>query len=150
MAAGQLTLYGAQQVLGMAFGQINTPPANFYFALTTSLATPSMNGSEIAEPTVGGYTRLAIANDTAHWTTSTNAPYVLNAQTMYWPAGSPPGATADWPTCPGWALCDALTGGNCWAVGSLAIPVSTPAGFCAYLGAGSLSLELSPFFQVQS
>ena len=151
MAAGQLSLYGAQQVLGMAFGQISTPPANWYFALTTSLATPSMNGSEISEPpSASNYSRLQIPNDTVHWSTSANAPYVMNAQVQYWPSGSTIGATADWPPCPGWALCDALTAGNVWAIGTLAFPVATPAGFCAYLGVGALSLELSPFYQIQS
>lgn len=150
MPAGQLSLYGAQQLLGMAFGQISTPPANFYLALTTSLATISMNGSEILEPPSGSnYSRLQIPNDTAHWTTSTNAPYVMNSIAMSWPLTPTVGASADWPRCPGWALADALTGGNLWAVGTLSVPISNPAGFCAYLGVNTLTLELSPFFSVQ-
>lgn len=149
MPAGQLSLYGAQQLLGMAFGQVATPPDNFYLALTTSLATISMNGSEITEPTVGNYSRLKIPNDSGNWTTGPNQPYVLNKLPYSWPLTPTMGATADWPRCPGWALCDALTGGNVWAVGTLATPIANPAGFCAYLGINTLSIELSPFFSIQ-
>lgn len=151
MAVGQLSLYGAQQLLALAFGQTTIAPDNWYFALTTALATPDMDGSEISEPGSGlNYSRLKIPNDSVHWTTSPNMPYVMNAQTAWWPATGTVGATSDWPTCPGWALCDALTGGNVWAFGSLAVPVATPSGFCAYLAAGSLSLELSPFYSIAS
>lgn len=150
MPAGQLTLYGAQQVLGMAFGQISTPPDNFYLALTTSLATLNMNGSEISEPPgASNYSRLKIPNSTLNWTTSANAPYVMNKVPMSWPLTPTLGATADWPRCPGWALCDALTGGNLWVVGTLSVPIANPAGFCVYLGVNALSLELSPFFSIQ-
>lgn len=148
MAAGQLSLYGAQQILAGYFGRTNTPPENWFFALTTALATPSMNGSEISEPTVGNYSRLIIPNDNLRWTSSANAPYVMNAQMMYFPISPVVGATADWPPCYGWALCDGLTGGNVWALGTLSTPVSTPEGFCASLGVGALSLELSPFYNV--
>lgn len=151
MAAGQLSLYGAQQLLAIAFGQASSPPANYYLALCTTLPTPSMNGSEISEPPSGSnYSRLIIPNDTVRFATTANAPYVMTQQTLYWPTGTTIGATADWPVCPGWALCDALTGGNVWAVGTLAYPVAIPTGFCAYLGAGTLSIELSPFYNIAS
>jgi hypothetical protein len=156
MGSGQLSLYGANALLGMAFGQTVTPPANYYFAITTIIPAPDMDGSTIAayEPPrtsgSGDYSRLTIPNSTTFWNASANAPYVLNAQTGFWPSGTVVGASADWPICTGWALVDAQTGGNLWAVGTLANQVAIPNGFCAYLNPGALSIELSPFFSVKS
>lgn len=153
MAAGQLTLYGARALLGVAFGQAFTPPLSWFFALCTTTPATNASGADIAalEPSSVGtnYSRLEIPNSSTYWNNS-GATYISNNTDMSWPMTPVVGATSDWPVCRGWALLDALTGGNCWMVGTCAVQVATPAGYCAYLGQGTLFYELSPFFQVQS
>jgi hypothetical protein len=150
MAAGQLTLYGAQALLGGFFGQTVTPPANYYFALTTTLTPPNFNGSEIVEPPASsGYYRMPIPNTNVYFSIAANQPYVMNNTSLIWPvAASVIGATADWPVAIGWALADAQTAGNLYAVGTLATPVVVPNGYCASMQAGDFYIELSPFFQI--
>lgn len=152
MAIGQLSLYGAAAMLGSTFGASVAIPSNFYLALLTAQANPSMNGSEIPELSGGGYGRQVIPNTSTYWSSTTVAmnTYVMNTKTHQWPTSPQVGATADWQTAVGWALCDAISGGNVWAVGALATQVVIPAGFCAVMTPGSLYFELSPFFSTTS
>lgn len=154
MAAGQLTQYGAQQLLALAFGQGGAgAPATWYFGITTAIPNINATGADIGAlepPSASNYSRLAITNNNTNFPTIADAPYILlnPPAGLYWPSTPTLGATADWPICYGWGLCDSLTGGQCWAVGTLSTPVATPSGFCAYLAPGNLSIELSPFFQI--
>lgn len=150
---GQLSIYGAQALLGALFGQTITPPANFFVALCTAPPSISMNGNEISEPDVSlGYVRATIPNAPGDgWWDVEQGWLAANTGVLTWPPVNstyPNGAPSDWPQTDYWALLDAPTGGNVYAIGQLTYPVQVSAGSVASCAIGALSIELGPFFRI--
>ena len=140
--AGQLTLWGAGEILNSFFGGGATPPNNFSLALIKDVPpTPYVSGNELDEPTAGGYSRAVVPNDVVTWSNAG----ALNVTALANNIGFVE-ATADWGTIRYWALCNALTGGNPYFVGQMESPERIVTGDIPVVSANDLSVELGPFF----
>ena len=102
--AGGKGNYLSGKLLDLIFG--NTAyvvPTTIYIALYTAMPSGTGGGTEV---TGGGYARVAVPNDVAHWPNQSGGVKV-NGQDIDF--GS---ASADWGTIVGAAAWDALTSGN--------------------------------------
>lgn len=139
---GQLTVFGASQLLNSFFGKGVVAPNTFYLALIKDIApTPYVSGNELDEPTGGAYARAAVPNDVVTWSNAG----ALNITALQIEINFI-AATANWGTIRYWALCDALSGGNPYFVGQLDSPQAVLLGEVATINPGDLSVELGPFF----
>lgn len=138
---GQLTLWGAGQIIGSFFSKATAAPDTFYLALISGTApSPYVSGSELDEPNKASYARVAIPNSTVYWSngsqpqialTQTDVPFVT--------------ATEDWGTLRYWALCNAQVDGFVYAVGKLDDVLVISEGDRAILHAGDLAVSIGPF-----
>lgn len=110
---------------------LSSVPAQLYLALSTTDPATS-----VTEPTVGGYARGSVPNDTATWPNA-SAGSKANARVILLTE-----ATADWPTTGWWALYDAPTAGNVVASGALSAPVTVTTGLTPRFVVGSLTVTL--------
>jgi hypothetical protein len=94
------------QIADREFGRVNTPPANYYIALLTTIPNP--NGTNAVEvSTIGtGYARQILPNNKTSLTSSNNG-QVSNIAAINYPA-----ATANWGIVACVGIYDAPTGGN--------------------------------------
>lgn len=139
---GQLTLYGAGELLNSFFGRGATPPNSFYLALIKDVApTPYVNGNELDEPIGGGYARAEVPNDAGTWSNA-GALNITGLQTTIEFVT----ATADWGTIRYWALCNDIVSGSPYFVGQLDSPQVVLNGEIAQVDPGDLDVELGPFF----
>jgi len=92
----------AAQFGGVAY----TPPSTYYLALLTNTGQyPDYTPTEL---TGTGYARVAVPNDSAHWTAPDENARVFNKMRVKWPEIT----TEDWPPVRGFAIYDAPTGGT--------------------------------------
>lgn len=110
----------------LAYGNTSfTPPATIYVGLSTT--TPNPDGSNVSEPNINGYARVAVANDTVHWHSAPAQPATgerqSNSQQIVFPT-----AAGDWGTVISVVLYDAPSGGNFLGYGQLATPENITAG----------------------
>ena len=135
MTTGQLTNYGASQIMNFIFGGVPmTLPAMWYAAYcvgTSSAASPG------AEPGGGGYERKAIANTVAEWPTSTQQ-MQTNANDIIWKS-----ATANHGLVQSVVLYDSPINGNAWCYFPLPAPKTVEAGDAMRIPAGSLTVALN-------
>jgi hypothetical protein len=140
--SGQLTVWGAGQILTSYFNATNTPPTSFYLALIRIVApTPYMSGAELDEPTNADYARLQIENDLAHWSNTSQPQTIVNMVPAQFIT-----ATSDWGQINYWALTNAAVDGYNLLVGTLETPVLIHAGDTASFEAGDITASLGPFF----
>jgi len=108
-----------------------TQPSGIYMALST--ADPLDDASGIAEPSGGGYARIAVNNWTPAASRGTqNEDIVTFAE-----------ARLSWGTITHFALYDALTGGNMLAHGSLSTSKVVGNGDSIYFAAGDVNILIS-------
>lgn len=124
-----------KHVLG---GPDYTRAATVYIALST--ADPTDDGTGLAEPSGGGYARVAYANGTGAWTDASAAGVtkLTNASDIVFPT-----ATADWSggaNMTHFAIMDAASGGNILYHGLLTTAKPVMNGDTAKFTAGSLSV----------
>lgn len=106
-------------------------PYTFYVGLSTT--DPA---TAITEPSVGGYARGPIANDSASWSVASGG-----AKTNLVPVVLPE-ASADYPEVAWFVLFDAATGGQAVVSGALTAPVTVVTGRTPRFVAGSLTVTL--------
>jgi hypothetical protein len=111
-------------------GQTYTPPATVYVALFTAAPGEAGGGTEVSG---GGYSRVAVANDTTNWPTTTSG-QKSNANAITFPQ-----ATANWGTIVAWGLFDAATGGNLLYYGDVSPNKAVNSGDTAQFAAGALT-----------
>jgi hypothetical protein len=111
-------------------GQTYTPPATVYVALFTAAPGEAGGGTEVSG---GGYSRVAVANNTTNWPTTSNG-QKSNANAITFPQ-----ATANWGTIVAWGLFDAATGGNLLYYGDVSPSRAVNAGDTAQFAAGALT-----------
>ncbi len=87
-------------------------PATVYVALFTAGPDATGAGTEV---TGGGYARVAVANNTTQWPTTTTETKSNGTEIDF------PQASADWGTVVSVALFDAATGGNMLYFGTLTL-----------------------------
>jgi hypothetical protein len=111
-------------------GQTYTPPATVYVALFTVAPDEAGGGTEVSG---GGYSRVAVANNTTNWPTTTSG-QKSNANAITFPQ-----ATANWGTIVAWGLFDAATGGNLLYYGDVSPSRAVNSGDTAQFAAGALT-----------
>jgi hypothetical protein len=111
-------------------GQTYTPPATVYVALFTVAPGEAGGGTEVSG---GGYSRVAVANNTTNWPTTTSG-QKSNANAITFPQ-----ATANWGTIVAWGLFDAATGGNLLYYGDVSPSRAVNSGDTAQFAAGALT-----------
>lgn len=121
---GSFSDYWEDKILDHLFGQGAYTPPTIYVGLST--ADPADDGSGLAEPSGGGYARVATA--AADW----------NAGDIEFPQ-----ATANWGTVTHFALFDAATEGHLLAHGALTVAKPVTSGDPASIPAGELSASLN-------
>jgi len=140
--SGQITVWGAGQLLTSYFTKVTVPPANFYLALIRLVPpTPYLSGSELDEPDNDDYARIEIANDTMNWANDSTPQEIYNLLPAQFIT-----ATTDWGVLKYWALCNANVDGYNLIVGELENPVLISAGDQVVIAEGDLSVSLGPFF----
>jgi len=92
----------AAQFGGVAY----TPPATYYLALLSD--TGNYPNYIVSETTGTGYARVAVPNDSAHWTPPDNEARVFNKTRIKWPKIT----VEDWDAVRGFAVYDTPTGGE--------------------------------------
>lgn len=140
--SGQLTVWGAGQLLTSYFTGTTAPPENFYLALILSIPpSPYMSGSELDEPTAVDYARIVIPNDSLNWANDAAPQEIYNVLDEQYVT-----AVNDWGLIGYWALTNAPVDGDNFIVGNLENPVLIEAGDQAVVPEGDLSVTLGPFF----
>ena len=115
MASGK-SAYLRNKALNHVLGaEVYTPPTTVYIALSTAAWTSAGTGTSIAatEPSGGGYARVALANNTTTWPTTTTGVKTNGVPVTF------PNASADWGTIVSFYVVDASTGGNALYGGDL-------------------------------
>lgn len=99
-----LTMYGSNILLDGVFG--SGDPATLYVAAMHDPARYLASGDDLSEPIGGGYERVAVPNDAAHWGASADG-MKANALDIIFPT-----ATGTWGTMRYWAVTDDPTEGE--------------------------------------
>lgn len=139
-----VTDYGSQQFAGICFG-ISSVPTHWYVALCTDEPGSDWDGSMLADLEPSGqagytgtvYARQMIGHGSGSWTLSDSG-YVVNAVDINF--GIP---DVDWGTISHLGLTDAVTAGNLWLYGGLAVPADINANFTVIIPAGSLTIAVA-------
>lgn len=144
--AGQLTLWGAGELLRSFFGRTAEPPPSFYLALVRTIApTPYISGLELDEPPAeSGYARVELPNDVSTWSSAGQLHVVSNDKDATFIT-----ATSDWGRIGYWALVNADEGGYVYFVGEMEETKTVLAGDQAMVPTDELVVELGPFFATE-
>lgn len=130
---GSFTPYGRKLMVDSLF-VTGATIGNVWIALCAVVPGSVDDSSRLVEPKTGAYARAAY---TGGWTSGT-AGEVVSVGAVTFPVPS-----SNWGTLRGWAICNALTGGNVIAVGSLVIPKSVTLGMTApVIPAGAMKASL--------
>lgn len=141
---GQKMSYLQAALLGHALGRtIWTPPATVYVVASTAVFDPGLTGASVPEPADTAYARIAVANDTSHFTTPSGADPTSVSNSTSWTYAT---ATADWGTILSIYLADAATK----ATGNLLYGTAVPgAGFPCGIGT-TLAIAVGTFLVRES
>jgi hypothetical protein len=127
----------ANALLDAALGtsHIAAFPATVYVALSSTL--PTNTGTNVTEPAVGAYARVAVTNNDTNFPAAA-ARAKANATIITFPT-----VTADW-TGIGWfALYDAATAGTFLGWGALSATVTIPTGITPRFAIGALTATVA-------
>ena len=107
-----ISTFASHRILDWLLGRSNlTVPSTFFLALST---TPLDNdGIGATEPTDPAYSRMALPNDKATFSTASSRS-VRIIREFLWKA-----STVNWPRCTHYLLYDSNVGGNIWFYGEL-------------------------------
>ncbi len=125
---GGLTNFAIDQILAAILQATPfTPPSTWYIGLSSTPINAS--GTGLAEPSGGGYARVAVANTASNWNknqfgarttiASMTAGFACNVNALTFP--TPTAAWSSGVSLPYWFLADASTGGNIWASGTIPV-----------------------------
>lgn len=128
---------GEDKVLDALFGStVWSGPGTWYLALTTSAPAETDVDITAKEPTYTNYARVALGNHTSRWSSS-SAGTKSNALAHYFGT-----CTAGDGTVVGWALCDALTTGTAYVIGTLTTNKIISIGDVPQIAAADLKIML--------
>ena len=129
---GSFTDYLELEVLDHIFGKGTYTVPTIYVALSTS--TPADDGTNVTEPSGGGYARVSTA--AGDWNAA-SAGLIDNANDLSFAE-----ASGDWGTLTHFVLYDALTSGNALAWGALGTSKAIGSGDTAKFATGDLDVSL--------
>lgn len=134
-----ITTDGAAYWASILFDLENVPN-NYYLALVNYSPDETADGTQLSEPGIGSYTRVAIPKGSGSWTV-TSSSTVQNTDPITFPT-----PTEDWGTIEGFVFC--LSGSPasgdqtviCW--GEFDQPVYVRTGVPLVISAGAISINL--------
>ena len=129
---GSFSDHWENEILDHLFGKGTYTPPTIYVGLST--ADPTDDGTGLAEPSGGGYARVATA--ASDWNAASGGA-LDNANAIEFAQ-----ATASWGTVTHFALFDAVTAGNLLAHGTLTTSKAITNGDTARFAAGDLDVSL--------
>lgn len=143
--AGNITLWGASELLRTFFSRTAVAPDAFYLALITDVApTPYLSGEELNEPLAPEYVRAMIPNDDLTWTNDGQMQVVSCEAEIQFVT-----AVESWGTVRYWALCNAEVEGGVYFVGEFESPEQVEMDDQVVIAAGNLTASLGPFFTTE-
>lgn len=128
-----LSDYGADLYAGVMTKGISAP-SSFYLALCISLPLAENDGTEIVEPSGGGYSRTLISTG-ADWSDPVDGFSYYTETISITPS-------ANWGVIRAYALCSASTAGEVYMYDYLAAAVSAQSGSTILLPPNSLSIGM--------
>jgi hypothetical protein len=131
--AGGSSQYLAQGLLGYMFQNPGSPiskPTTVYVANTVTSTTAC------TDPSVNGYARVSVTNNTTNWVITGNT--IANGATITFPA-----ATGSWGTITYFQIFDASTAGNPLWYGALSASQTISSGATPSFAASALSVQLN-------
>lgn len=133
---GRLADTFANNILDLAFSKAtNGFPATMYIGLSST--TPTNTGTNVTEPSGGGYARVAVTNNATNWPAA-SARSKANGTAITFPA-----ATADWVAgvnLTHWVIYDASTAGTFVAWGAITTPAPVLNGTQPSFAVGAITI----------
>jgi len=135
--AGSASDYLENEILDHIFGNESwSAPSDLYFALST--ASPGEDGTTIAEPSGGGYSRKQITNNATNFPAASSGAKSNGVEIAFVEA------TGDWNTITHYAIFDAAyPSGNMLAHGDLGVPKAITTGDTARFAIGDLDITFA-------
>lgn len=134
--AGSKSDWYANRILDHLFGNnSHTPPSTMYVALSTSAFQDSATGSDMNEVGGGGYSRVAVENNSTNWP-SASGQEKANGEVFTFPT-----ATGNWGTVQSFYLCESATGGNVYYGADLTTSRTIAEGDTASFAVGSIVIR---------
>jgi hypothetical protein len=133
------TATARQSILGHAVGiRAYTPPATYHIGLSST--QPTDTGTNITEPSGGGYARVAVTNNTTNWGVPTAGTDTNVSNLTAIDFGT---ASANWGAAVGWWFAStATTGGTIHMWGALTTPQTVNSGNPVSFPIGALTTRL--------
>lgn len=132
--AGRLSDSDANNALDVRFGAVaSNAPAAYYVGLSTT--TPTNTGTNVTEPSTGGYARVAVTNNATNWPAASGRSKSNGTAITF------PTPTASWGTVTHFVLYDAASGGTFRAWGALTSSASIPIGSVTSFAVGQLVIN---------
>lgn len=135
-----ISKYFRNKINSKAFGNVNYDIPNFYIAL--SKTKPNADGSNITEPTGGGYARVLVANNEINWSLPDVNDIVKNLKTVAFAPATGKQSTEAEPIRY-YVFLDSSSGGNYLASGMLANPRAIDIGMRMIFNVGTLQIKLN-------
>lgn len=117
---GRISDTYANALLDLAFSKIDAYPATFYVGLSTT--APTNTGTNVTEPSTGGYARVSVTNNASNWPAASSRAK-SNGNSVIFPT-----ATNSWGTITHFVIYDAATAGVMVAWGELTLPIEVVTG----------------------
>jgi len=136
-----VTNYARNFILDHIFRGDGSFPSNWYLALCVS--SPLITETDISARESGytTYVRVAIPRSTSGFGLATS-PVGFNAQTLNANDTIFPVVESGADALTHWAICDALTTGNCWFFGTIDTGSGTPSDDVLVVYAGDIDIDL--------
>lgn len=133
--AGSKSDYLENKILDHTLGGPDfTRPGTVYIALSTAAYSDAATGSSMNEVTGGGYSRVAVTNNTTNWPNS-SAGQKQNGEVFTFPA-----ATGSWGTVQSFYIADSASGGNLLYGADLTTARTIASGDTASFAVGAITI----------
>jgi len=131
-----ITYYSANRLLDRNFGgTAYTPPATYYFGLSTTAV--QIDGTGATEPSGGAYGRASLANDKTKWGTASNASLTNSVAVTFVES------TASWGTITHVFMSDASTAGNIWWYDALSPSRAVASATTVLFAIGAITVQMT-------
>ena len=138
--SGFLTGTGRNYLLDLLCRAVQAPQYYYFALIVNETPTHFLNGSELDEPTIAQYERVAYPNSPGNWSDRTEEMY--NTSEIVFPVVED---IEPWPTIRHWGLLDAPESGNLLWAGSFENPIELETGDQLVLPVGSIVLRTTNY-----
>ena len=131
-----ITFFSGNKVLDFNFGATSyTPPANYFFGLSTT--TIAIDGTGSTEPSGGAYARISLANNKTNWSTASSASLTNSTAVQF------AESTASWGTITYVFMSDALTSGNIYWFDALSPARTVSSATTVLFAIGAVTVQMT-------